>query len=202
MLLNQHSAFVWHPDIAARSQRAIAATGNHISHHFADADHVRHSKCSIWVTHDSPGSSGVGMGPAKREYLLTGHTPNPPRQRRHESFPCLFSQSECRQWSEEKTSMGVIFLLQLSKVDSAKKIPATFGGSVVHVRARGREFQAAMADISSAKTLGPLTPQLVQNAWLYISCVISSSPGHNPTLNDEQIGDGFSSGMVVFSPPT
>ncbi|GAB1253804.1 hypothetical protein Defa_12910 [Desulfovibrio sp. TH_2024_36128] len=60
------------------------------------------------------------------------------------------------------------------------------------------EFQAAMADISSAKTLGPLTPQLVQNAWLYISCVISSSPGHNPTLNDEQIGHGFSSGMVIL----
>ena len=93
------------------------------------------------------------MGPAKREYRLTGHTPNPPRQRRHESFPCLFSQSECRQWSEEKTSMGVIFLLQSSKEDSAKKNPDTFGGSCVQRRARGGVFHAEMASSSVLQQL-------------------------------------------------
>lgn len=52
MLLNSHSTFVRHANMPAWCKWALAATGNHISHHVADADHIRHSKRSIWVTHD------------------------------------------------------------------------------------------------------------------------------------------------------
>ena len=128
MLLNQHSAFVWHPDIAARSQRAIAATGNHISHHFADADHVRHSKCSIWVTHDSPGSSGVGMGPANL-------TPNS----RHVSIVNPCSEVPRPIPSTPSTSATITgTAMRCPGIFDQNHVPtcSTFGGSVVHVRAR------------------------------------------------------------------
>lgn len=44
VLFNSHSASMRHPDMPAWCQWALAATGNHISHHIADADHIRHGK--------------------------------------------------------------------------------------------------------------------------------------------------------------
>ena len=57
--------------------------------------------------------------------------------------------------------MGVIFLLPLSKVNSAKKIPATFGGSGIHVRERGRAFHAAIISFGPQNS-GPSMPQELQ----------------------------------------
>ena len=130
------------------------------------------------------------MGPAKREYLLTGHTPNPPRQRRHERFPFLFSQSECRQWSEGKTSMGVIFLLPSSKMDSAKNNPATLGGSVVQCSARGMAFHAAMA-ADSSESRGPRISQSLQTTKFHTPTSVLPQCGH---------GNGFSSRMSIPPP--